>query len=509
MPPLLARGCDHHTTRHVSSASLADAMASANVLLLPEPGSGHLMSLIEAGKRLLGHDGSDETPGLTVTVLIIRPATAESAAEVDSHVSRVAASGSGIRFHHLPAVEPPTDCAGNLQEFKSRYMQMQAPHVKAALADLDAAALVIDFFATGVIDAARELAVPTYVYFTSTAALLALTLRLPALDETVEVFDGTVDVPGMPPVPAGSIPGFLGDKKSPNYTWFVYHGRRFMDADGIIINTANELEPGLIAAIADGQCVPGRRAPPLFPIGPVIDLGLKGWSEDCVHRWLDAQPHASVVFLCFGSLGYFDVAKAHEVATGLERSGHRFLWTLRGPPAAGSPHPTDADLDELLPEGFLERTKERGLVWPRRAPQKEILAHPAVGGFVTHCGWNSTLESLWHGVPLVPWPLYAEQHLNAFELVSDVGVAVAMEVDRKRNNFVEAADLERAVRCLMGMSEEGTKAREKATKMKAACRKALEDGGSSYAALQGLRHAILTGTGCNGVASPGETHGQN
>ncbi|KQK16107.1 UDP-glycosyltransferase 88B1 [Brachypodium distachyon] len=483
-------------------------MASAHVLLLPEPGSGHLMSLIEAGKRLLGHGGDDdddyEHRALTVTVLIIRPATAESASEVDSHVKRVAASGLGVRFHHLPAVDPPNDCdPRNVQEFKSRYMQLYAAHVKAAAAELDAAALVIDFFATGVIDAARELALPTYVYFTSTAALLALTLRLPALHEEESSADGsTVHVPGMPPVPAGSVPGFLGDKGSPNYAWFVYHGRRFMDADGIIINTVDGLEPGLLHAIADGQCVPGRRAPRLYPIGPVIDLGGAKESEEhyCV-KWLDAQPPASVVFLCFGSMGWFDVAKAHEVAAGLERSGHRFLWTLRGPPAAagGSLHPTDADLDELLPEGFLERTKERGLVWPRRTPQKEILAHAAIGCFVTHCGWNSTLESLWHGVPLVPWPLYAEQHLNAFELVSVVGVAVAMEVDRERNNFVEAAELERAVRCLMGggAEEEGRKAREKAAEMKTVCRNAVEVGGSSYAALQRLRDAVRSGAACS------------
>ncbi|VAH52513.1 unnamed protein product [Triticum turgidum subsp. durum] len=365
-------------------------MASANVLLLPEPGSGHLMSLIEAGKRLLAHGGD----GLTVTVLIVRPATPESASEVDSHVRRVAASASGlgIRFHHLPAVDPPTDCAGNLQEFKSRYMQLHAPHVRVAVAELGAAALVIDFFATAVIDVAHELAVPTYVYFTSTAALLALTLRLPALAVDSDASDdGAVEVPGMPPVPAGSVPGFLGDNESPNYAWFVYHGRRFMDADGIIINT---------------------------------------------------------------------------------------------------------------------RTEGRGLVWPTRAPQKEILAHAAVGCFVTHCGWNSTLESMWHGVPLVPWPLYAEQHLNAFELVSVVGVAVAMEVDRERDNFVEAAELERALRRVMcgGSEEEGAMAREKAMKMKAACRRAVEEGGSSHAALQRLRHAIRSGTTtCNGAAPPKET----
>ncbi|KAL5196531.1 hypothetical protein ABZP36_000043 [Zizania latifolia] len=473
-------------------------MASANVLLLPEAGSGHLMSLIEAGKRLLSDGGDGEGRALTVTVLVVRPATAESVAEVDAHVRRVEASGIGVRFHRLPAVEPPTDCVDNVQEFKSRYMQLQAPHVKAAAVELGAAALIVDFFATGVLDAARELAVPTYVYFTSTAGLLALMLRLPALEEEIsddfEEFDGTVDVPGLPPVPAGSVPGFMGRKASPNYTWFVYHGRRFMDADGIIINTVAELEPGLLAAIADGRCVPGRQVPPVYPIGPVIDLGVKETSNEHCIRWLDAQPPASVLFLCFGSMGWFDAAKAHEVATALERSGSRFLWALRGPPAAGSRHPTEANLDELLPEGFLERTKERGLVWPRWAPQKEILSHVAVGGFVTHCGWNSTLESLRHGLPLVPWPLYAEQHLNAFELVADMGVAVPLEVDRKRDNFVEAAELERAVRSLMeGGSEEGRKAREKAAEMKAVCRNAVEDGGSSHAALQRLRGAIRGG----------------
>jgi UDP:flavonoid glycosyltransferase YjiC (YdhE family) len=133
------------------------------------------------------------------------------------------------------------------------------------------------------------------------------------------------------------------------------------------------------------------------------------------------------------------------------------------------------------------------MVWPKWAPQKDILAHPSVGGFVTHGGWNSVLESLWHGVPMAPWPLYAEQHLNAFELVAAMGVAVPLKVDRKRDNFVEAAELEGAVKELMNGGEAGRKARGKAKEMMAVCREAVAEGGSSHAALQRLAQALHDG----------------
>jgi len=309
----------------------------------------------------------------------------------------------------------------------------------------------------------------------------------------IEEMESGVDVPGLPPLPPSSLLKPVMDKKNPNYTWFVYHGRRFAEADGIIVNTAAELERSALAAIADGRCTRGVRAPAVYPIGPVISFTPPPEQpHECV-RWLDAQPPASVALLCFGSLGFFAAPQAHEIARGLERSGHRFLWVLRGPSAPGAMRPTDANLAELLPDGFLERTKDRGLVWPTWAPQREILAHAAVGGFVTHCGWNSTVESLWHGVPLAPWPLYAEQHMNAFTLVAAMGVAVAMKVDRKRDNFVEAAELERAMWELMGGSEEGRKAREKAMEMKAACRNAVEEGGSSDAALRRLAEQLYKG----------------
>ncbi|KAG2645523.1 hypothetical protein PVAP13_2KG428800 [Panicum virgatum] len=460
-------------------------MAAPALVLLPEWGSGHLVSMLESCKLVLLSGGK----AFSITLLVMRPPTAEATSEVEAHARREAASGLDIRFHRLPA------------EFIARYIGLHAPHVRDALAGMagPVAALVLDMFAAPLVD------VPSYVFMSSTGAMLAFMLHLPVLHEAVaaefDEVEGAVEVPGLPPVPPASVPCPLVDKKSPNYTCKKKIPTRFMDGTSIIANTAEGLEPGPLAAVAGGRIVPGHPAPPVYPVGPVLALGDRSPSHECV-AWLDAQPPASVVFPCFGSMGWFEPAQVVEITAALERCGHRFLWVLQGPPSSatgagapdGSEHPTDANLHELLPPGFLERTKGRGLVWPAWAPQKDILAHPAVGGFVTHGCWNSVLESLWHGVPMAPGPLYAEQHLNAFELVADMGVAVPLRVDRKRDNFVEAAELECAVRSLMGgEGEEGRKAREKAAEMKAVCRDAVAEGGSSHAALQRLAGALHDG----------------
>jgi hypothetical protein len=311
--------------------------------------------------------------------------------------------------------------------------------------------------------------------------------------------DGALNIPGLPPVPPSVLPAtMLHKKKMSTYRWFLETGRCYMKATGFIVNTAAELEQSVIDAIADGRCTRGVPAPTVYAIGPVIALTPPPEQpHECV-RWLDAQPPASVLLVCFGSKGLLPPPKVREIAAALERSEHRFLWVLRGPPKDSRPGqrvPTDAMLDELLPEGFLDKTKGRGLVWPTRAPQKDIRAHAAVGGFVTHCGWNSILESLWFGVPMLPWPLDNEQHANAFLLVSVLGIAVPLRLDRERDNFVEAAELERAVSTLLGGGdgEAGRKAREKAVAVKAACRKAVEKGGSSDAAFQRLTEEIRRG----------------
>ena len=193
------------------------------------------------------------------------------------------------------------------------------------------------------------------------------------------------------------------------------------------------------------------------------------------------------MFLCFGSMGLFSKEQLKETAVGLERSEQRFLWVVRSPPTKEeskdfSP-PPEPDLDSLLPDGFLDRTKERGLVVKQWAPQVDVLNHDSVAGFVTHCGWNSVLESVVAGVPMVAWPLYAEQRFNKTMLVEELKLALPM--NESEGGLVSAAEVEKRVRELMA-SEEGNSIRERVRAKKEEAIVATSEGGSSRIALAKL-----------------------
>lgn len=477
------------------------SMAKVGLVFVPLFAAGHLTSMLELAKRLLV-SGENH---LSVTVLLMKPPSYKLSSPSLSYIESLSSSGLDIRFHHLPELDPPEHTDGP-EDLISLYFQLHIPHVKAAIASspTPVSAILIDFFATALIDVARDLSLPAYIYFASNALLLGLTLYLPTLDvklppdvEFEELVEGDmVEVPGVVSLPPNSMPSPWMNRKNRCYTWFVYHGRRFREAKGIVVNTFAELEPRFLSALAEGRFLEEAGGqvtmPKVYPVGPALSLGsLTGGAgtagRECI-LWLDKQPEGSVVFLCFGSNGCFGVHQVREIAAGLEKSGYRFLWSVRSLVLYGDTRQiVDANLDEVLPEGFLERTIERGMVWPSWAPQIEILSHRAVGGFVTHCGWNSCLESLWFGVPMLPWPLYAEQHLNQVEMVRDLEVAVGLKVDRKNANFVAAEELERGLRCLMGgLGEEEKRVRAKVREMSLASRKAIEEGGSSYMNLKKL-----------------------
>ncbi|KAL6347162.1 hypothetical protein AAG906_012743 [Vitis piasezkii] len=477
-------------------------MKKMELIFVPVPAIGHLVSTVEFAKLLVGRDDR-----FSVTLLIMKLPIEHSA--VTNYIHSVSASVSGsIRFVHLPESDSDSSnsnpSSSSSSVFFHNMIEKQKPLVRDAVHQLtrsesgQLAGIVIDMICPSIVDVANELGVPSYVFFTSSAACLALLFHLQTLKDHQGVdvtefadSDAELVVPGfVNSVPARVLPAVAVDKEGGGSMAFLNRVRRYREAKGILVNTFVELESHVINSFVDGT------TPPIYTVGPLLNLdnanNQKQDSDLDVIQWLDDQPTSSVVFLCFGSVGAFQMDQIKEIAIGLENSGHRFLWTLRRPPPKGKiAMPSDyVNFEEVLPEGFLDRTSKIGKIigW---APQTAILAHSAIGGFISHCGWNSTLESIWYGVPVATWPMYAEQQLNAFQIVKELEIGVEIRLDYKKDtsDIVNAQEIESRVRSLM---EDSNDIKINRAKMKEKCMTALTEGGSSDSSLQHLIRDMIT-----------------
>ncbi|KAJ6426144.1 hypothetical protein OIU84_026679 [Salix udensis] len=470
-------------------------MKKAELVFIPTPGMSHLVSIVEVAKLLVDRDER-----LSITFLIMK---LHFDPKVDRFIDSVSTACNRIRFIHLSKLEPDPN---QPSKFFISLIESHKPSVKEEVSSLVSrsesspgsptlAGFVLDMFCTSMIDVANEFGVPSYIFLTSSAASLGLQFYVQTLHDEQKVdpteFKGSDTELVMPclvnPLPAKLLPSVMLKKE-----WLpilIGPARRFRESKGIIVNTFEELESHAINSFSNGN------TPPVYPVGPMLSLNRDGDRDvesnkfNNIRQWLDDQPLSSVVYLCFGSLGSFGVEQVKEIACGLEQSGHRFLWSLRQPQPKGQMEPSSdyTNPQDVLPEGFLDRTANTGKIigW---APQIDILGHPSVGGFVSHCGWNSILESIWFGVPIATWPLYAEQQFNAFMLIVEMGLGVEIKMDYRgdfhsdgdENIIVSAGEIERGVRCLMELDNEK---RERVKEMSGKSRKALENGGTSSSCL--------------------------
>lgn len=333
--------------------------------------------------------------------------------------------------------------------------------------------------------------VSPYLFFPASAMSLSFCLYLPKLDAMVsgEYRDMVepVRIPGCIPVQGSDLMTPVQERSKESYKWFLNHTKQINLAEGILVNSFAELEKGAIEALDEYTKEESGIIKAVYPIGPLIQTtGSTGGLErsECL-QWLDNQPSGSVIFVSFGSGGTLSYNQLTELALGLEMSGQRFLWVLKSPNDASSnaaffsAQSQDNPLS-FLPKGFLDRTKGQGLVVPSWAPQIEVLAHGSTGGFLTHCGWNSTLESVVNGVPLIAWPLYAEQKMNAVMLTDGLNIALRPRVDT--NGLVGREEIVNVAKLLME-GEEGKNIRDKMNKLKDAATKVLSKDGSSTKSL--------------------------
>jgi hydroquinone glucosyltransferase len=382
------------------------------------------------------------------------------------------------------------------------------PHIRDLLRSLLAtpagvAAFVPDVFSSWALEVSAELGIPGYMFFTSNLTAMHSIIYIPQLDKTTagEFRDlpEPVRLPGCVPLRGADLADPFQDRTDPVYPLVVELVNMCLLADGFIVNTFDTMEHETIAAF---NVLSDRGVyPPAYAVGPFVRTFSGGGEAAAEHRclrWLDEQPDRSVLYVCFGSGGTLSTEQTAELAAGLEASGQRFLWVVRFPSdkdrcasffggGHGHGHGGGSPLG-YLPEGFVERTRGTGLAVTEWVPQVEILNHRAIGGFLSHCGWNSTLEAVAAGVPMLAWPLYAEQRTNAVLLSERVGLALALRPrdSRKGNDGVVSREEVAAAVTELIVEAKGAAAREKARELREAAAEAWGPEGPSRNAFQAV-----------------------
>ncbi|XP_078164395.1 7-deoxyloganetin glucosyltransferase-like [Carex rostrata] len=343
------------------------------------------------------------------------------------------------------------------------------------------------------LDAAEEMGLPEVLFWTTSACGLMGYLHYsdliergitPRRDESQlkdEYLDMVLDwIPGMKNIRLRDIPTFIRttDPDDIMLNFCKRETGRTAKATAILLNTFDELEQPVLGAMK-------TMLPPIYTVGPLSLLPSKAssvpirsnlWKEetDCL-EWLDGKKPGSVVYVNFGSITVMTNDQLIEFAWGLANSKFDFLWVIRNDLVKGD--------TALLPQEFSIDIEGRGMLasW---CPQEAVLAHPAIGGFLTHSGWNSTIESLSSGVPMISWPFFAEQQTNCRFVCTDWGVG--MEI----NNNVKRDEVEGQVRELMA-GEQGAQMRNRAVEWMKSVKTATQAGGSSFNNLERLVHDVL------------------
>ncbi|XP_059447966.1 7-deoxyloganetin glucosyltransferase-like [Corylus avellana] len=358
--------------------------------------------------------------------------------------------------------------------------------------------IISDGSMTFTLEAAEEFGIPNVLFWTPSAcgSLAYLHCRhlverglTPLKDASyltnIGYLETAIDwIPGMKNIRLKDFPNFIRttDENDAMLHFSLREAERASRASAVIFNTFDPFEHDALGGLLSLQL------PRIYTVGPlplladqIKDQRLKSiasnlWKEEpgCVD-WLNSKQPNSVVYVNFGSITVMTPQQLIEFAWGLADTKKPFLWIIRPNLVAG-------DL-AVLPTEFLTKTKDRGMLasW---CPQEEILKHPSIGGFLTHSGWNSTLESVCGGVPIISWPFFADQQINCLYSCTEWGIGMEIDNDVKRD------DVEKLVRELME-GDKGKEMKRKVMEWKMKAEEAAKPGGSSYQNLDKLIADVL------------------
>ncbi|EES14481.1 UDP-glucose:2-hydroxyflavanone C-glucosyltransferase [Sorghum bicolor] len=469
--------------------------AAAHVMFIPSAGMAHLVPFFRFITALSSH-------GVRCSVMTVLPTVSDAEADHFAALFAALPSIQRVDFNLLPldaSAFPGTDpfllrweALRRSAHLLDRLIAGAYPRVSAVVTDVT--------LASHVIPVAKQLQLPCHVLYISSATMLSLVAYFPIhLDKKQDDDDagagggvGDVDIPGVRRIRQSSLPQPLHDLNHLFTRQFIDNGRALSQADGILVNTFDALEPMALAALRDGKVVPGF--PPVYAIGLLKSSSSPSSSSSSIFTeagekqaaaaaspviaWLGEQPARSVVYIAFGSRIAVSHEQIREMGAGLEASGCRFLWVLK---TTVVDREDTAEPRDVLGDEFLERVKGRGMVTKGWVEQEAVLRHAAVGLFLSHSGWNSVTEAAACGVPLLAWPRGGDQRVNAMALESG-GVGVWMERWSwdGEDGIVSGREIGEKVKA--AMADAAVRARAARASQEAAM--AVAEGGTSHRSMQ-------------------------
>ncbi|ONI03015.1 hypothetical protein PRUPE_6G233600 [Prunus persica] len=453
-----------------------------HVVLFAYPLQGHVIPAVHLAIKLA-------SKGITVTFVnteAVHHQTVKSHAMEDDNIFKgVLQSGLDIRYVTINDGFPVEfDRSLNHDQFWESVIhdfpaQVDELLAKLVLSNPPVNCLISDTFFEWTTNIAKKYNLVTVSFWTEPALVFNLYYHLDLLNKNghghftshANPRQDTINyIPGVRAIEPKDLSSYLqpSDYTSPIHRIIVKAFEKIKTADFILCNTVQELESETISALQEKQQI--------YSIGPIFPTGFTKsrvatslWSEsDCI-QWLSTRSRGSVLYVSFGSYAHASKREIEEIANGLLLSKVGFIWVLR-------PDIVSSDEPEILPFGFEDEIKdqEQGLIVPW-CSQIEVISHPAIGGFITHCGWNSILESIWCNLPLLCFPLLTDQFTNRKLVVDDWRVGLNL-CDQKPITKEEVA--EKISHLMSGKSAD--ELRRNVKEVRKALEGALAIGGSSH-----------------------------
>ncbi|KAF5770399.1 putative cyanohydrin beta-glucosyltransferase [Helianthus annuus] len=470
-----------HTTQGVyaNQTGMADQITkNPHAIFIPLPLQGHLIPSVHLAVKLA-------SKGFTITFINTESVhhSITNSSSSSNLFEEACKSGLDIRYATVSDGLPVEfDRSLNHDQFMECLFHVFSAHVDKLVGSLvkddpSIGCLIADSFCVWPLMISKKYKLVNISFWTEPALVLNLYHHLDLLKKNghydpLDKFDDAIDY--IPGVGSGSIKptdlmSYLQATNTNTILHRIIHKALFQNtksADIIICNTIQELEPYTISTLNQTQ--------PFYAIGPIFPndftkelVSTSLWCElDCT-RWLDNKPPGSVLYVSFGSYAHTSKHVLEEIACGLLQSEVSFVWVLR--PDLVSSTDTNA-----LPVGFEDQVKDQGLIVPW-CNQKAVISHQSVGGFLTHCGWNSILESIWCGVPMICLPLLTDQFTNRKLVVDDWKIGINL----CEKNLVDREEVTKKVKELM-MQEKSNELRTEVKKVKRTLQDALATGGSSH-----------------------------